>query len=342
MIDFIFSNTWILLKAASVLFIMKLVFPKLSYQVKSSLLIAIGVFVLFVWQFIHSFSNEEVDFISPFYALLSLWYIYSGSRDVPFRTMTGVFSRFGSKLIGYLRAGSKGWVDPLFEYTTVGTNGELNTSIDLQAIKVHIEETPLMQTKTRGIQVRIKDITLMLKFIESEEGVMQMISIEGGTKVIKERIIGFCDEFFLDEIGEKLPVDIDTDKGNILENLSEKLKKEVNHFCDTNNYPYRIPSNSRITIGDTELQPEYYQALAKEAFAKLEGKAEKVKADTLRKRIQDMGKNLLPNGNPKEQTECALIALGITKKEIKEQKYDIDGNISVLLVKLAEILASKK
>lgn len=330
--SFIF-NTGLFILFSIVITLFKTLKPEESYEQKTSLILGISAILFFAIVFLITIViGKWTPIWAIIYFIIFCLYIYLGSKDVALKTITGVFSRVTNKLIGNMTAGL-GWADPIFEKTTTNINGVENESIDLQELEIEIHETSLMHTSKRGIQAKVKNVVFMLEVIENR--IPELFEIEGGKETIKNRILSYINFFFLDEIGKILPTDLDEDKGNTLKKLSKKLRKSVNKFCVTEHYPFEIPHHSEVTIGDTELEAEYYKVLAKEEYAKLENKAKDIDAEKLRERIANFGKHNLPNGTEKEQNDHALIALGIVKKDMQENKYAIDSDFAQLAKEIA-------
>jgi len=324
-------NLWIFVAIASCLAFINLLWPEVSYEFKLSLIIAVLVIIYF-----SVFTVINLNLFTFIYCLALCFFVYKGGNDVPIKTATGVFSTVNNNYLGRMDTGSftlKNWADPIFNKVTANVDGIPNTTIDLQPLKVEVMETPEMQTKTRGIQCVVKNIVLMLKF----EGDMKLLfDIEGSVQTIKERCTSFVLEFFLDKIGEMNPVDLDTDKGNTLRNLGNQLRTELNQFCKDNKYPYKIGKNSTVTIGDTELDKEYYKVLGAKKYAELEQDAEDVKANRLTTRLRSKGLELLPNGTEAEQFAAAKVALGITKETIEKKTFGLDGDTGKLAKEIAK------
>ena len=340
------SCSWIIVVLFGIIISLKGIIPEWSYAIRSSLIIAISGVVIFSTKFINIIDSDLnfwlliITAIWPLlFCIICCYYIYKGGKTVAFKTTTGVFSKIYGTPVGIMNAGSLNWADPLFEKTTISTDGIPNKSADLQELKVKISETPLIQTKTRGIQAQVKNITFMLKL---SGNIKEILRIEGGATTIRERIIEFVEEFFLEEITKILPEQLDQDKMKVIHELTTGLKKAINGddgpgyygverkrgFCERNKYPYKI--TGEVIIGDTELETKYYEVLAKKEFSRLEQDARDVEAARLRERIADFGRHIRPNASEKEQTENALIALGIVKKDIQEKKYGIDSDLSEL------------
>lgn len=326
------NSAWILLGMFIIITISKVLEAEWSYKLKISLLTSIGGTLYFAIRFI-ILIDIAFNLWPLIFCVICCLFIYYGGKTVAFKTTTGVFSRITRKPIGHMNAGSFNWADPIFEKVTTSINGASNKSADLQELRIEIAETPLMQTKTRGIQVKIKKITFML---ELTGDIAELFRIEGGAETIRERIVEYIDEFFLEKIGHTLPESLDQDKAKTIRVLAKKLKKEVNHFSAKNKYPYEIVSE--VIIADTELEVKYYEVLAKKEFATLEADAQDVDANRLRERLLSLGSNLLPNSNEEERLKAALIALKITPQEIKKNIIGVSSEISILMKELVGIL----
>ena len=326
-------NTGIALLISIVIAVLKIGMPEESYELRTSLILGIVAVINYTLSFLIILMIESWSIFWPLlYCLLFCYYLYRGAKTVAFKTTTGVFSQITNKLVGRMNAGTN-WADPIFEIVTTNIDGVPNISIDLQELEMEILETPDMHTAIRGIKAKVRNVVFMLEVKEND--ISQLFEIEGGRSTIKHRILAYSNFFFLDEIGKINPVDLDEDKGNILGNLADKLKIGINYFCLKNNYPYEIPDDSRVTIGDTELDEEYYKVLSRKEYAKLEQDAKDIEAIKLRERISAFGEHNLPNGSKKEQTDYALIGLGIVKKDIQERKYAIDSELATLAKDIA-------
>jgi hypothetical protein len=324
------NNSWILFGMFVGLTLFKLLAPETSFKLKTSLVIASVGIAWFGLKFINGIDNN-FNLWPLIYCILCSIYVYEGGKTVAYKTTTGVFSRRTGEPVGHMEAGSLNWADPFFEIVTVSVDGVPNISADLQELEIMIPETPLMQTATRGIQAKVKKISFML---ELHGDIKELFRIEGGAETIKERIVDFIEEFFLKKISHLSPLVLDQDKAQTIETLCDELKHEVNSvFCLSNRYPYRITKD--VIIADTELEAKYYETLARKEFTRLEQEAKDIEAKSLRERIAEFGQHNLPTGTPKEQTDYALIALGIVKKDIKENKYAVDSD----LVQLAKDIA---
>jgi hypothetical protein len=324
-------NSWIFLVFLAVIVYLKLKYPKKSFEMKASLIVAIMGTIIFATIFITSI-EDNFNLWPLIYCLLFCYYIYAGGKKVAYKTTTGVFSKKSGEPIGHMNAGSfMNWADPIFEIVTVSVDGVPNKSADLQKLEIIIPETPLMQTSTRGIQAKVKKISFMLKLEAGK--LFELLDIEGGAVTVKERIVEYIDEFFLKKISKKSPEDLDQDKENTIKTLAKNLKKEVNDFCNDNNYPYQITGD--VIIADTELEAKYYEVLSKREFTKLEQEAKDVEAKKLRGRLAKFGKQILPNGTEKEQMDAAYIGLGIVKRDINENKIAVDPELIQLVKDIA-------
>ena len=327
-------NVWIIIALLAIIAAVKLMAPEFSYEWKISMWIAAVGAIIFGVRFYLSVATEDFTLWHLFFCLLCGQYIMAGGKSVALKTMTGVFSKVTKQSVGVMKAGSLNWADPLFEVVTISVDGVPNISADLQKLKIKIVETPLMQTDTRGIQAKVKNISFMLSL--DEDRLKELLDIEGGVITVRERIGEYIEEIILIRISQISPEDLDQDKKRTIENLASEIEDEVNHFCERNDYPYFITDN--VIIGDTELEKSYYEALAKEQLAILEARAKDADAERLQKRIFDFGRKLLPGQDQKIQIEAAMIALNIVKKDISEKKYGIDPFLADLAKDLATIL----
>lgn len=327
--------TGITLVIAILVTFFKVTIPKESYEMRTSLVLGIIAIIIFAFLFLFLIIiDSDRNALWPIcYCLLFCLYIYLGAKLIAYKTATGAFSLINKRLVGHIGAGI-GWIDPIFEIATISIDGIPNIAIDLQELEIEILETPDMHTATRGIKAKVKNVVFMLEVVENR--IPELFEIEGGRLTIESRVLKYINFFFLDEVGKINPVDLDEDKGDTLKDLAERLKDVVNKFCEDNHYPYEIPEDSIVTVGDTELEAEYYKVLAKKEFTRLEQEAKDVEAEKLRERIVDFGKHILPGAPEKEQLDNALISLGIVKRDIQEKKYALDPE----LVKLAKDIAS--
>jgi hypothetical protein len=262
-------------------------------------------------------------------------FIYNGGKSLSYKTQTGVWDNITGKPIGVMKEGDLNWSDSVFTKTTTSVNGEPNVSADLQEIEIVIESTPDIQTKTRGVQAKVKEISFMLHL---HGHIDRLFDIEGGRETILRRINKFTLQFFQDRVGQIEATTLDQDKGTQIRTLADQLKLEVNQFCRDNNYPFDIVNV--VTIGDTELDPSYYAALAKKEIALLTQEALDVDANALLARIDKIGKALLKGTtySDADRLQAAQITLGIVKKDIQFKKFGVDPDTGVLLKAIAEIL----
>ena len=323
---------WILIILLGIITISKLIAPEESYQFKISLFVAIVGTIIFSVRFISSIENN-FNLWPLIYCGICLFYIYSGGKTVSYKTVSGVFSKITKNPVGKMTSGT-GWADPIFEVVTISVDGIPNKSADLQSLKIKIIETPQMQTQTRGVQAKVKNITFMLKL--KPDGLRDLLQIEGGTETVREIICEFIDEFFLEQISHIEAEILDQNKSKIIRTLSDELEKEVNHFCRKNDYPYEIVGT--VIIGDTELDQKYYEILSRKEYARLEQEAKDLEAVSLRIRIKNLGSHILPSASEKEQIEAAMLSLGIIKKDIQERKYAVDPTLAQLALDIAKYL----
>lgn len=304
-------------------------------RLRVSLYIAMGTSLYFIIEFLDVVSSQGVMSTSFVLMLLCLIYILAGCKDVPFKTQVAVFSRLTGKPTGVILESGLGWIDPIFEFATVSTDGIPNIALDLQELMIEILETPDMQTKTRGIKAKVRDVLFFLKL---QGDITELFEIEGGAETIRKSIMNKTLEFFLDEVGRIDPVDLDTDKSDILENLADKLKRKINKYCDDNEYPYKVVRE--ITIGDTELEKAYYDHLAQKAYASLQADADDTTASRLKDRLLKLIKNF-PGNNEKEKMEYVMNALKIVPRTTTENKISIDPIIAKALTDIAKIFKQK-
>jgi hypothetical protein len=327
------QNSWACLIVFGIITILKLVFPKLSYTWKTSLLVAGVAIIHFAVKFLNLIDNDSFSIWPIIFCIIWCIFIISGGKTVAYKTVTGVFSRKTREVVGTMHAGALNWADPIFEITTTSVDGIPNKSADLQELQIKITETPLMHTSTSGIQAKVKRISLMLKLVGD---IRELLEIEGGVSTIRERVTEDVEEYFLKAISHISPTSLDKDKANTIEKLAIDLRTRVNKFCSDNYYPYQI--TKEVIIGDTELEAEYYKVLAKKEFTRLEANAKDLDARRLKKRLLDLGKNLLPTSNEVEQLRQAMISLGITPKDIKEHIAGATPEVVDLLIELVSAL----
>lgn len=322
----------LILGALIIIFVSKILIPKDSYEIRLSLIIAVLLAIYFVVSFINNLNL--IQFIA---FLVCCFYVYRGGKELSLKTGTLVINRITKNPVGYIGAGTN-WIDPLFEMASVSVDGIPNKTIDLQELPIFIPETKLMQTSTRGIQAKVKEISFMLELYGEAK---RLLEIEGGAGVVRDRIIKYVDEFFLKKISHTPPEDLDQNKHRLIDELARDLKNEVNKFCQksTNRYPYRITGD--IIIGDTELEQRYYEVLARAEFAKLEEAGKNVEARMLKDRLLDLGNSLVPTGNDHEKLKAAMIALKIVPQSYEQKVFGFGPEISLVLKELAAILKNK-
>lgn len=334
----IINALWAMIVLFIAITIIKIWMPTTSYILKLSLVVAVIGAVYFAFFFIASLSTEENSTVCFMFMCAWIFYIYKGGKSVALNTMSGVFSRINKQAVGTMKAGSLRWADPVFEVVTISVDGIPNKSADLQRFEMSMSETAMIQTKTRGVQAKVKTISMMLEL--APNGIQDILIIEGGLETIKGRVHHFIDEFFLEEIPTLTPAALDRNKAKTIEHLREGLEGFVNHHCHENHYPYHVVHGS-VIIADTELEAEYYKTLGKTAYARLENQAKNVDSVALKKRIADMGQKLLPSGTEKEQLEAALIALSIVKKDISTRTYNLDSETREMAKEIALALFKK-
>jgi hypothetical protein len=340
---FLFS-VWLFFGLTVVVFILKLIAPKESYELRTSLIVAIAGFAVYAINFLMFIIDKE--YLHALWPALGIaacaTYIIAGGRSVAFKTQTAVFSRITGNPIAVLQSGSLKWVDPIFELTTVNPGVE-NVSANLKDLPIRIEKSAKLLTKNH-VQAWIKDISFLLHL---QGDVKELFNIEGGTEIVMERIEHFINEFFIGEISKYLPKDLEEDKHGIIERIAEELEEKINTFCRKMKYPFRVVNNSDseqpdILIGDIELDPKYYESLAKTALAILDNEAKDKDAEALRKRVIDMGKSLLPSGTEAEQINAAQITLGLIQKNINETKLSLGTDMPGLIKEVIAILKGNK
>jgi len=168
--------------------------------------------------------------------------------------------------------------------------------------------------------------------------ISELFNIEGGAATVRKRINKFVFQFFQAQINKIEAEDFDLNKGDVIQKLTRELKAGINAYCTRNGYPYHIHDD--ITIGDTELDKAYYEALAKKAIAVVTQQALDVDAEALLARIDKIGKGLLAGTaySDADRLQAAQITLGIVKKDIQFKKFGVDPDTAVLLKAIAEIL----
>jgi hypothetical protein len=332
-----------LISIGVVIFVLKIIAPVESYQLKTSFILGSIGLIFYVLYFFKLLINEEylLSFWPAAGIVTAILYIVAGGRTVAFKTQTGVFSSISGHPVGILNAGSLHWVDPFFERTTVDP-GKDNVSANLKELHILIEKTDELQTADRGIRAVLKEISIMVHLTGD---IREIFEIEGGMETILIRIRSFIDEHLIHEIGHIMPVDLDTDKKNTLNKLTEGLEHSINQYCRRMNYPYQVVNRSNqesdILIGDVELDKAYYEALALKSLTILRNHAKDEDARSLRERLLAMGKQLLPNGTASEQLNAAQISLEIVKKNINETKFGINVDSEELFKELVRILRGR-
>ncbi len=337
--DIFFICVGILLGLLVFIVILTLGNPQGARHIAVALLIIVGLgFIL--TQFFLLFDGRYNFW--PFICFGGICFIIlEGSRSVAFKTRTAVFSWRTGEPIGFLTAGDFKFVIPWLEYTSVSTDGAENQSISMKDLPVKIENTEKIQTATKGIQAKVKEIFFLLR---PTADINQLFQIEGGTTTVIQRIREFTFQFFQDKIGEIEPVDLDTDKGTLIICLAEDLRIAINKFCLDNEYPYRIPDSNgnyySVTIGDTELDKEYYSVLAKQEIAQLTANADNLAAEKLVDRLIKAGDLLLVGTQytAADRLKAAQVTLGIVKEDIKLQTFGVTPDFAVLLKAIAELL----
>ncbi|MEK7586159.1 MAG: hypothetical protein AAB477_02950 [Patescibacteria group bacterium] len=271
--------------------------------------------------------------------VLCIFFIRSG-KNVPYKTQTGRFNNITNRPIGVVESGALNLVDDVLEKATISVNGAPNIAADLQELEFIIKETPKMQTKTRGIQALVRDIVWMARLIPTE--IYRLFDVEGGAATVRHRMEMFVLQFLLDRIGQTKPEELDQDKGQFIEDLAEDMREEINLFCVRNRYPYQVVDE--ITISDTELDEDYYKVLGKKSYVTLEQKALDVEAKKLTKRLQDMGKKLLPGYSSGTQLRAAQNSLKVVPKtESSEKKeFSVDVTTGKMLLAGIEAILKKK
>ncbi len=298
-----------------------------KYQIVSfSTVIALTGAVLFTALFLSSLVNfqTDTDGVALICLLACLKFVWNGSKQVAYKTQTGLFDLISGKPIETLSTGIH-LTDPLLEMATISTNGEPDISADLQELEIEIPQLDWIQSADSGFQVLVKEISFMIE-LELED-VKQLFDIEGGAEKVRDRIVKFTRDFFRDEIPEFMAEEIDQDKRAVIALLADKLKSDLNKFCEESHYPYRIPDDSKIIIGDTQLEDDYYAAMKKKKLAKLEQKALDVAAKRTTKRLLKRGRELLPNGSEDAQLKAAQVSLGITPKTVEEKSFAVSGDL---------------
>lgn len=335
----------IFLGVAIFVLILKALMPTVKGLWGFVLFILIVVTLYFAITAIIMIDDDKFSIFPVIFFVLCCVLLYHGGRGVAYLSTTAVFDRMTSKPIRGLKAGSRNWVIPIFEYTGTSTDGVENGSLSLKELKVKIIETPKIQTKTPGIQAVVRDVVFMLR--GKEDQMQELLRINDGGKLVYERVVDYVYQFFHDKVGHTDPEELDTDKGTLIRKLANQLKVAVNRFCDANNYPYEIPKKSRVTIGDTELDEAYYQALAKKEIARLTNMALDLDAEKLLARLIKLGNDLLPDVpggatyTPDQRLKAAQVSLKIVSETIEFKKFGLDADTAELAKAIAEILKKK-
>src|ERR1035437_7586679 len=99
------NNVWVLIALLVIIFLLKYLFPKLSYELKSSMWLAILVAFYFAGRFISLVDNDFS--LWPFISCaVCCYFIYRGGKTVAYKTLTGVFSDIWKIPLGIMKAGS--------------------------------------------------------------------------------------------------------------------------------------------------------------------------------------------------------------------------------------------
>ncbi|MES2930320.1 MAG: hypothetical protein V4665_00860 [Patescibacteria group bacterium] len=320
-------NLWIMLGALALMAILKFLLPKLSYTLRTSLIISFFLVIIFLYQIV-ILIRDDATFWSVFWPVFHLGvttlFIYRGGVGLAYKTSTIVFSKVNGEPVGVIGAGSMNWRDPFLE--------EVGKTLSLKEILIEIPETPELQTASRGIKAKIKEISATLQLIGD---IRSVFKIEGDFKTIKKRIQSFIDEFFIHEVGALTPENLDKDKKDTIHTMVKKLKRETNEFCRHRNYPYRLTD---VLIGDTELEKVYYEALADIILTTLREEAKMVSAEGHKARILMLGGAIMPNGTEAEKVTAAQVTLDIVKRDIQEKKFSLDDDLRKLVKEVVEIL----
>jgi len=309
----------------------KIVSPKLSYRADFSKIYAIIVTLIFSVAIIVSLIlGYWFSFVTEMLIIIIMCtFLYAGSRSVPFKTMTGVFSQVKNTNIGKLRAGDKNWVDPVFEYTTVDTTGVRNIAADLQHILINIEETKEIRTSKPGVTAYVFDIVFKLHLIEDRA--QEIFLAEGGGEIIRERITYQVNEIVFDLVSSINPDDLDTNKKGSIGELKENLQKKINDFCDNNELPYH--SQGEITIGDIALDQAYYNQ-----------QRLNVEIEQRTQRVLESGQTLLGKDADKAKVaETGMLIHGFISKNITEEVkvFTIDNATLIVAERIAGLFVKK-
>jgi hypothetical protein len=334
-------SSWMFLGMIVFILILKLLLPTVSWIRHFVLFILCSVAVYYAFTFIlaEAYENNH-NFWPIFYCVLCCGLIYKGGRSLDYLTRTGIFDRITNKPVGHFGPGSLKFIVPFLEYTSIKTDGQENIGISMKATEIKIPETPKIQTLTKGVQAVVKDIVFLIKPTDKIE---LLYPIYEGPKTIANRIISFVYQFFQDKIGHIDPEVLDQNKGDAVRKLAKELKAEVIKFCEENQFPFTIPETAVVTIGDTELDKEYYAALARKAIAVLTQNALDVDADALKDRLVRVGNALLKGTHytDADKLQAAQISLGIVKKDIQFKKFGVDPDFGKLIKAIAMLLKKK-
>lgn len=304
----------------------KLILPaELAYKIRYSLIVTLIGIVLFFIEALYLFTEAPNNFsflLPTLFMLVGLVYLFMGGTNVPFMTITGVFSKKTNRPVGRLKEGQTGWRDPISEEIRSNPDS-LDTAEELQAISGTIHETPWYQTSQRGIEARLLELKFYLRFREDE--LYDALQIRGGSDTIRDNTSLELLSILWEEMGNHSPQTIDQ-KAQFKHDLATVLVEKLQHHLDETKTPYDVVN---LTIGDSELPPKYYDALGKKHFTELEQDAEDEKARRITKRIKERGAELLPDGSHSQQNENALIALGIIKKDIHEEQQNNSYNVDL-------------
>ncbi len=329
----VISNLWILVGIFVMVTIANLFFTAYKLKLLPLLIMVIGsvIFIVRLLLFIGSIENDIVDvpvLLSLIICMIiCIVYIYLGGRKGSVLTETIVISELSGRPVGTVKQ-RIAWVDPLFT--------QMGTTLDLRRIPLVMPTTPTLIT-LKKIKAWIRDIRIMIKRDNDQEGA-KILTIEGGLETIKAEIMRCTDEFFIHKVGTLEPSALDSDKGTTIHDMEHELSERINRFCESQNYPYIVLN---ITIGDTELDPAYYEALALKVIEALKQEAKDIAADALKKRVKSVGEYVMPSGSESEQLQAAEVILEIVKKTIDKKQFSFDGDLSKLVKEVAKILKTR-
>jgi hypothetical protein len=156
------TNFWILFIFAIAIVIVKVSIPTISYYFRLSLIIVFIAMIVFSFKIF--FLVGEVDpgndedawrlvSLTLFLLLFSAYAIAGGIKG-SFKTETIILSKVSGDSVGTMKY-KLNWVDPFFEM--------LSPSIDLRKIQLRVASTPDLQTSSRGIKAKVKEISLMIQ-----------------------------------------------------------------------------------------------------------------------------------------------------------------------------------